>query len=125
MISENSLSADLLRISATLSGTLIDTGTGAGEGAYVVVHPGTSAPARTWPAERHRQAVRELAEDGHRVVVTGKERELTAYVAHDAAVDLGGRTTLSQLAALIERAGVLVAGNTGPRTWQPRSVRLP
>jgi ADP-heptose:LPS heptosyltransferase len=95
-------------------GNLVDTGTGAGEGAYVVVHPGTSAPARTWPAERHRQAVRELAEDGHRVVVTGKERELTAYVAHDVAVDLGGRTTLSQLAALIERAGVLVAGNTGP-----------
>ncbi|MFD1542992.1 glycosyltransferase family 9 protein [Nonomuraea guangzhouensis] len=93
-------------------GNLIDTGTGAGEGAYVVVHPGTSAPTRT-PAERHRQAVRELAEDGHRVVVTGKERELIAYVAHDVAVDLGGRTTLSQLAALIERAGVLVAGNTG------------
>ncbi|WP_308168282.1 glycosyltransferase family 9 protein [Nonomuraea sp. NEAU-A123] len=79
-----------------------------------MIHPGTSAPARTWPAERHRQAVRELAEDGHRVVVTGKERELTAYVAHDVAVDLGGRTTLSQLAALIERAGALVAGNTGP-----------
>ncbi|MEU7857276.1 glycosyltransferase family 9 protein [Nonomuraea sp. NPDC049141] len=77
-----------------------------------MVHPGTSAPART-PAERHRQAVRELAEDGHRVVVTGKERELTAYVAHDVAVDLGGRTTLSQLAALIERAGVLVAGDSG------------
>jgi ADP-heptose:LPS heptosyltransferase len=86
----------------------------AGKGAYVVVHPGTSAPARAWPAERHRQAVQELAEDGHRVVVTGKERELTAYVAQDVAVDLGGRTTLHQLAAVIERAGVLVAGNTGP-----------
>ncbi|MEU4226619.1 hypothetical protein AB0F17_20165 [Nonomuraea sp. NPDC026600] len=55
-----------------------------------------------------------MAENGHRVVVTGKERELTAYVAHDVAVDLGGGTTLSQLAALIERAGVLMAGDTGP-----------
>ncbi|MEV1242158.1 glycosyltransferase family 9 protein [Nonomuraea sp. NPDC050022] len=46
--------------------------------------------------------------------MTGKEHELTACVAHNVAVGLGGRTTLSQLAALIERAGVLVAGNTRP-----------
>ncbi|RVX42101.1 ADP-heptose:LPS heptosyltransferase [Nonomuraea polychroma] len=87
---------------------------GTGKGAYVVVHPGTSAPARTWPAERHRQAVRELAEDGHRVVVTGTERDLTAYVAGDDAADLGGATTFAELAAVLERASVLVAGNTGP-----------
>jgi ADP-heptose:LPS heptosyltransferase len=95
-------------------GNSVGAGADAGESAYVVVHPGTSAPARTWPAERHRQAVRELTEDGHQVVVTGKERELTAYVAGNVAVDLGGRTTLPQLAAVIDRAGVLVAGNTGP-----------
>ncbi|MFG3438675.1 glycosyltransferase family 9 protein [Nonomuraea sp. NPDC047897] len=81
---------------------------------YVVVHPGASAPARTWPAERHRQAVRELAEDGHRVVVTGTERELTAFVAGEAGLDLGGRTTLGELAAVVAGAGVLVSGNTGP-----------
>ncbi|NRQ30452.1 glycosyltransferase family 9 protein [Nonomuraea sp. NN258] len=95
-------------------GHLLGVGAEADEGAYVVVHPGTSAPARTWPADRHREAVRELADDGHRVVVTGNERELTAYVASGAAVDLGGRTTFAQLAAVLERAGVLVAGNTGP-----------
>ncbi|KAB8195530.1 glycosyltransferase family 9 protein [Nonomuraea phyllanthi] len=95
-------------------GQLFGAGADAGKGAYVVVHPGTSAPARTWPAERHRQTVRELVEDGHRVVVTGTERDLTAYVAGDLAADLGGATTFAELAALIERAGVLVAGNTGP-----------
>ncbi|TMR16476.1 glycosyltransferase family 9 protein [Nonomuraea turkmeniaca] len=87
---------------------------GTDTGAYVVVHPGTSAPARTWPAERHRQAVRGLAEDGHRVVVTGTERDLTAYVAGDDAADLGGATTFAELAAVLAGAGVLVAGNTGP-----------
>ncbi|MER6579618.1 glycosyltransferase family 9 protein [Nonomuraea sp. NPDC001023] len=96
------------------SGHLLGVGGAADERSYVVVHPGTSAPARTWPADRHRQAVRELVDDGHRVVVTGKERDLTAYVACDAAVDLGGRTTLAELAAVIEGASVLVAGNTGP-----------
>ncbi|MER7502594.1 glycosyltransferase family 9 protein [Nonomuraea pusilla] len=97
-----------------LTGQLPGVGAGADEGTYVVVHPGTTAPARTWPAERHRQAVRELADDGHRVVVTGTERELTAYVAGDVAVDLGGATTFPELAAVIEHAAVLVAGNTGP-----------
>ncbi|SDK99385.1 glycosyltransferase family 9 protein [Nonomuraea jiangxiensis] len=95
-------------------GHQVGVGAPADKGAYVVVHPGTSAPARTWPADRHRQAVRELVEDGHRVVVTGTERDLTAYVAGDLATDLGGVTTFAELAAVIERAGVLVAGNTGP-----------
>ncbi|WP_212746138.1 MULTISPECIES: glycosyltransferase family 9 protein [unclassified Nonomuraea] len=92
----------------------LGTSSGADRRTYVVVHPGTSAPARTWPAGLHRQAVRELAEDGHQVVVTGTERDLTAHVAGDVAIDLGGRTTLAELAAVIEHAGVLVAGNTGP-----------
>lgn len=97
-----------------ITGQLLNVGADADKGAYVVVHPGTSAPARTWPADRHRQAVRELAEDGHRVVVTGTERGLTAYVAGDDAADLGGVTTFAELAAVIEGASVLVAGNTGP-----------
>ncbi|MEU6713409.1 glycosyltransferase family 9 protein [Nonomuraea sp. NPDC046802] len=97
-----------------ISGHLLGVGADAGKRAYVVVHPGTSAPARTWPAERHRQAVRELTEDGHQVVVTGTERDLTAYVASDVAADLGGVTTFAELAAVIERVSVLVAGDTGP-----------
>ncbi|MFI6736420.1 glycosyltransferase family 9 protein [Nonomuraea sp. NPDC050451] len=96
-------------------GHLLGAGADAGsKGTYVVVHPGASAPARTWPAERHRRTVRELVQDGHRVVVTGNERDLTAYVAGDVAVDLGGVTTFAELAAVIDGACVLVAGNTGP-----------
>ncbi|MEV5557526.1 glycosyltransferase family 9 protein [Nonomuraea wenchangensis] len=98
----------------SITGHFFGVGAEADKGAYVVVHPGTSAPARDWPAERHRQTVRELTEDGHRVAVTGTERDLTAYVAGDDAADLGGATTLAELAAVIERASVLVAGNTGP-----------
>ncbi|MEV0384572.1 glycosyltransferase family 9 protein [Nonomuraea sp. NPDC050643] len=96
------------------TGHSLGVGADADKGTYVVVHPGTSAPARTWPAERHRQTVRELAGDGHQVVVTGTERDLTAFVAGDVAADLGGVTTFAELAAVIERASVLVAGNTGP-----------
>jgi HAD superfamily hydrolase (TIGR01662 family) len=89
---------------------------GLGKPGYVVMHPGASVPARACPPERCAEMVDALAADGHRVVVTGgpTERSLTAAVARDVALDLGGRTDLPQLAGLISRAGVVVAGNTGP-----------
>ncbi|MBV8541376.1 MAG: glycosyltransferase family 9 protein [Pseudonocardiales bacterium] len=87
-----------------------------GRPGYVVVHPGASAPAREWPARHCARAVRALAAAGHRVIVTGsaRERHLTAEVAGDTGVDLGGRTHLRTLAAVLEHACVVVAGNTGP-----------
>lgn len=87
------------------------------EGRYVVLHPGTSVPARAWPAGHHATAVRLLTEAGHRVVVTGapSETDLTATVATGTSVvDLGGRTSLAELAAVLEGADAVVVGNTGP-----------
>jgi ADP-heptose:LPS heptosyltransferase len=84
---------------------------------YVVLHPGTSVPARAWPAERFGQAARLLTREGHRVVVTGapSETDLTAAVADGTdAVDLGGRTSLEELAAVLAAADTVVVGNTGP-----------
>jgi ADP-heptose:LPS heptosyltransferase len=83
---------------------------------YVVVHPGTSVPARAWPPERCAEAVRLLRAAGHRVVVTGhgEEKELTALVAGEDGLDLGGRTALPELASVLRGARAVVAGNTGP-----------
>ncbi|MGY1752097.1 glycosyltransferase family 9 protein [Blastococcus sp. SYSU D01042] len=83
---------------------------------YVVVHPGASVPARAWPADRCAEAVEALADAGHRVLVTGGpgERELTAAVAGTRGVDLGGATSLGEMAALLDGAAVVVVGNTGP-----------
>ena len=80
---------------------------------YIVVHPGASVPARTWPAERWAELVAAL---GARVVVTGapSERALTARVAGEAGLDLGGRTTLAGLAHVLAGADAVVVGNTGP-----------
>jgi ADP-heptose:LPS heptosyltransferase len=86
------------------------------EPGYVVLHPGASAPARSWPAERCAEAVEALADAGHRVLVTGGpgERALTAAVAGTRGVDLGGRTALRELAAVLDGAAAVVVGNTGP-----------
>ncbi|MFF6779811.1 glycosyltransferase family 9 protein [Streptomyces sp. NPDC012510] len=87
-----------------------------GNGPYVVVHPGASAPARAWSPERCAEAVSLLAEAGHRVVVTGgpDETGLTRRVSAGTAVDLGGRTTPPTLAGVLSLADVVVSGNTGP-----------
>jgi ADP-heptose:LPS heptosyltransferase len=86
------------------------------EPGYVVLHPGTSAPARAWPAQLCAKAVERLADAGHRVLVTGGpgERALTATVAGTRGVDLGGRTPLRELAAVLDGAAAVVVGNTGP-----------
>jgi ADP-heptose:LPS heptosyltransferase len=86
---------------------------------YVVVHPGTSVPARAWAPERHRALVDALVAAGRCVAVTGSpaERALTAFVAgapRPGVRDLGGATTLGELAAVLAAADAVVVGNTGP-----------
>jgi ADP-heptose:LPS heptosyltransferase len=90
-----------------------------GDGPYVVVHPGASAPARAWSPERHAALVGALAAEGRRVVVTGDtaERPLTTRVVGEprpSVVDLGGRVDLAGLAGVLAGAAVVVVGNTGP-----------
>jgi ADP-heptose:LPS heptosyltransferase len=87
-----------------------------GDGAYVVVHPGASVPARAWPADRWAESVRALADEGRRVIVTGStaETKLTRSVAAGIGIDLGGRTTLAELAGVLAAADAVVVANTGP-----------
>jgi ADP-heptose:LPS heptosyltransferase len=88
---------------------------------YVVVHPGTSAPARAYPEPLWALAVRELSAAGWPVVVTGgpAERNLTRHLATSGdgaaqVTDLGGRLDLGGLAAVLDGAAAVVVGNTGP-----------
>jgi ADP-heptose:LPS heptosyltransferase len=83
---------------------------------YLVLHPGSDAGARRWPPELARATVRLLTRRGWRVAVTGgpEERVLTRYVSGSQGVDLGGRTDLAALAAVLRSAQAVVVGNTGP-----------
>ncbi len=89
----------------------------------VVVHPGTSAPARAYPEPLWAAAVDRLVQDGWQVALTGSvaEQPLTRRIvaavdgAHGPSVlDLAGRLDLPQLAAVLDRAEVTVVANTGP-----------
>jgi ADP-heptose:LPS heptosyltransferase len=83
-------------------------------GSYVVVHPGATVPARAWFPERNADLVRSLYSRGINVVVTGTsdEASLTSYVAGANGVDLGGKTSFAEFAAIVRQASAIVCGNT-------------
>jgi lipopolysaccharide heptosyltransferase II len=94
------------------------------EAGWIVLHPGATAAARRYPPERFGEVAMRLArETGAPVLITGSssERSLVEMVLRAAAPDarsplhdLSGTLTLGELAALIERASVLVSNNSGP-----------
>jgi lipopolysaccharide heptosyltransferase II len=90
------------------------------DGGWAVVHPGATAPTRRYPAESWAAACRTLAaEHGLRLVFTGdaSERDTVERVralAGDPGPSLAGRLELAELAALLDDAPLLLAGNTGP-----------
>ncbi len=82
---------------------------------YIVVHPGSTVPARAWSPALNRQLVEALHLGGHRVVVTGtaSESELCDFVAGNSARNVAGDTDLTELARVIADASAIVVGNTG------------
>lgn len=88
-------------------------------GPYTVVHPGASVSARAWSPQANAVLVDALVANGRSVVVTGGPDEvgLTRLVAgppRRPVVDLGGRSDLVGLAAILAGAEAVVVGNTGP-----------
>lgn len=85
---------------------------------YIVLHPGASAKARRYPADRFGKVAFQLQQHGWQVLVTGVEREeaLLQEVqrnAPDVALLLA-KTTLAEYAALIERAALVLCNDTLP-----------
>ncbi len=60
-----------------------------------------------------------IREDGNSVVLTGAQNdlpliELILRRTHERPVNLAGKTSLTQLAALLQRADMLITGDSGP-----------
>lgn len=85
----------------------------------VAIHPGAGATVKQWPVSAWVQVAVRLAEDGARIMLTGSaaERPLTQAVAAglpQGALDAAGETSLGRLAALYERAAVVLGPDCGP-----------
>jgi heptosyltransferase-2 len=99
---------------------LAGQGIGAGE-EFIALAPGASHPTKRWPPLKFAQAGAELAGAGMKAVVLGGggDREAAGEVADElgrrgvAAVDLAGRLSLIESAAVLRRARVLVTNDSG------------
>ena len=92
--------------------------TGLAPGSYAVVHAGSQLPSRRWPAARFAQVADALAKDGVQIMLTGTKDEAAVTAAVRSAMrhparDLTGLTTLGGLAALVARARLVLANDTG------------
>lgn len=84
-----------------------------------IIHPGSGAAIKLWEAGKWREVARRLAHAGMRVLITGGpgETALTREVAAasaDNVVDVGGRTSFAVLAALLQRADIVMGPDSGP-----------
>lgn len=87
-------------------------------GPFVCIHAGARDAARRWPPERFAAVGDALAARGFRIVLTGTSTERETADAVAAAmraqpINAAGETTLGGLAALLERASLLVSNDTG------------
>ena len=86
----------------------------------IVVHPGCSVPARTYPWEAYAGVADRLVERlGATVVLTGAahERELVERLRsqmQQPAVALAGELSFAEFCALFEAADLTITNNTGP-----------
>jgi heptosyltransferase I len=84
----------------------------------VVMAPGTIWETKQWRREAFAEVARHFLQQKFAVTLIGSERERA--VCNEVAalapgvVDLGGETTLSELAALIRRATICVTNDSGP-----------
>ena len=113
---------------------------------FVVIFPGASIAERRWGSDRFRQVAALLSALGIQVVVVGgnEDRESGAAIVEGGfGLNLAGRTSLVETAAVIDRSALLVSGDSGllhiavglgkptvslfgpgrSRKWAPKGVR--
>jgi predicted lipopolysaccharide heptosyltransferase III len=85
---------------------------------FVVIAPRGNWETKRWPDEKSANVARHFLQRGYAVVLVGAppERHVGANIARLApgVVDLTGETSISELAALIARAAICIAHDSGP-----------
>lgn len=84
----------------------------------VIMHPGVSEKKRQYPVNLFALAAEKIAKSGFQVILTGLESEgKEADIilrSSKGTFSLAGKLEIDELAALIEKAKLLIANNTGP-----------
>ena len=91
---------------------------GVGDARFAVIAPRGNWETKRWPDEKSADVARHFLQRGYAVILVGaaRERAVAGNIARLApgVVDLTGETTVSELAALISRAAICIAHDSGP-----------
>jgi len=85
---------------------------------FIALFPGASIPERRWGADRFNQVAVRFAQQGYAIIVVGGGQDAATGDTILQAVgleglNLAGRTTLIETAAILERATLLISGDSG------------
>lgn len=89
-------------------------------GSYVVIVPGARWQTKEWPVEHYISLARKITAEGASVALAGgpddapKGKAIAAGVASAKVLDMTGKTSLRELAALIKGCSVYISADTGP-----------
>jgi len=85
----------------------------------MAIHPWTSDPVKQWPIEKFSELAKRVAgEFGFKVLIIGGKEEFYKsqefFSGLNNIVNLTGKTSLKQLAALLKICKLLISGDSGP-----------
>ena len=83
----------------------------------IAVHLGAGTAAKRWPASHWRRLIERLLHDGRRVVVVGGKDDVEwsrPLEPHPLLRDWSGRLSVTETAALLERADLFIGADSGP-----------
>ncbi len=88
---------------------------------YVVINPGGNWPAKRWPLENYAQLAERIIDKlGLGIVISGAQgdvwlaEKLYGMIRQDRIFIAAGKTTIRQLAALLEGARAVISNDSGP-----------
>ncbi|MDI6758851.1 MAG: lipopolysaccharide heptosyltransferase II, partial [Candidatus Omnitrophota bacterium] len=86
----------------------------------LAIHPGASCPSKIWPIERFAEAADQLIKKcGFKVIVLGGGECLSlaqnlTQAMTGSAVNLAGKTSISQLTSILKRCALFITNDSGP-----------
>lgn len=89
-------------------------------GQVIAIHAGASDPAKCWPKENFAKLIDHLSTRySHKIVLIGgpDARQLSTQImalSRGQVIDMAGKTTVGQMAALLRRSRILVSNDSGP-----------
>lgn len=86
----------------------------------LAIHPGASCPSKIWPIERFALVSDRLVEKyGFKVLIIAGPKDMgladrAVKIMHNLAINLAGKTSVSQLASLLKRCQLFISNDSGP-----------